>query len=46
MVNSILVKSYTSKNTSISNVTRVATVENNGGVEKITKRSPLPKVMQ
>lgn len=41
-VSSVLVKSYTSKSTPISNITRLATVENTGRVEKLSKRSPPP----
>lgn len=42
MVSSVLVKSYTSRNTPVSNITRVATVENAGRVEKLSKRSSPP----
>lgn len=42
MGSSVLVKSYTGKNTLVSNITRVATVENTSSVEKLNKRSPPP----
>lgn len=42
MVSSVLVKSYTSKNIPISNITSVAIVENTGRVEKLSNRSSPP----
>lgn len=40
MVSSVLVKSYTSKNIPISNITSIAIVENTGRVEKLSSPPP------